>query len=72
MSEMFRSAGIPIKILEGPSRVTNMNGMFRSASSFNGDLGSWVTKRHRYGRMFYYATSFNQISEVGTHQMLQR
>ncbi len=43
------------------SVVTSMNGMFKQASSFNGDISNWdvssVTDMHN---MFYEASSFNQ------------
>ena len=42
------------------SGVTNMTSMFRSASSFNGDLSSWnVSRVEDMGRMFESASSFN-------------
>ena len=42
------------------SNVTNMEEMFNSAYSFNGDLSSWdVSNVTNMRYMFYYATSFN-------------
>src|SRR5690625_6589523 len=41
--------------------VTNMVGMFDSASSFNGDISSWdVSGVRDMSGMFFNATSFNQ------------
>jgi surface protein len=43
------------------SNVTNMNSMFRDATSFNGDISDWnVSNVTNMGFMFYQATSFNQ------------
>ena len=43
------------------SLVTDMNEMFRSATSFNGNLSSWdVSSVTDMNDMFYFATSFNQ------------
>ena len=42
------------------SLVTDMSDMFRSATSFNGDLSSWdVSSVTDMSNMFHYATSFN-------------
>ena len=43
------------------SRVTNMNCMFRDASSFNGDLSKWdVSRVTNMQGMFRFASSFKQ------------
>ena len=43
------------------SKVTNMEGMFDGASSFNQPLNNWDVSNVRYmNRMFYRAESFNQ------------
>ena len=43
------------------SRVTDMSGMFRSATSFNGDISSWnVTSVTDMSGMLYGASSFRQ------------
>ncbi len=53
---MNPSAGTP-----DMSAVTNMAGMFREASSFNGDISGWNTvKATNMSVMFLGATTFNQ------------
>ena len=43
------------------SNVTDMSGMFSSATAFNQDISSWdVSKVENMTYMFYNATSFNQ------------
>ena len=43
------------------SDVTDMSAMFESATSFNGDIGSWdVSSVTDMSGMFYNATAFNQ------------
>ena len=44
-----------------PSTVTNLQGMFFGASSFNQAIGNWnTTKVTNMSRMFYSASTFNQ------------
>jgi len=44
-----------------PSNITNIEGMFASASAFNQPLNNWnVSNVTNVGGMFYNATSFNQ------------
>src|SRR5690606_29094036 len=43
------------------SNLTDMEGMFRDASGFNGDIGDWdVSNVTNFNRMFDDASSFNQ------------
>jgi surface protein len=44
-----------------PSTITNINGMFRAATSFNQNIGSWNTSNvTNMSDLFASATSFNQ------------
>lgn len=53
------------------SRVTNMENMFLSATSFNSDISNWdVSRVVNMDYAFYLATSFNQdISSWNTSQV---
>ena len=43
------------------SGITDMNGLFRDATTFNGDIGHWdVSKVTDMNKMFNTATRFNQ------------
>ena len=50
--------------------VTNMHGMFRGATSFNGIIGNWATwSVTDMSFMFFGATAFNQNLTWSTHQV---
>nr|WP_321411038.1 BspA family leucine-rich repeat surface protein [uncultured Allomuricauda sp.] len=58
----FECENMTYKANDAPnlSKVTSVNGMFRSASSFNGDISSWNTSSVTdMGGMFSDASSFN-------------